>query len=50
MVMPAAIARDVADGYVGRDAAAEIYGVMIGEDGSVDEEATARLRFPLSGN
>ncbi len=44
------VARDVADGYVGRDAAAEIYGVMIGEDGSVDEEATALLRFPLSGN
>ena len=44
------VARDVADGYVGRDAAVEIYGVALGEDGSVDEAATERLRFPVSGN
>lgn len=47
---PELVARDVADGYVGRDAAAEIYGVALGEDGSVDAAATELLRFPLSGN
>ena len=38
------VRRDVDDGYVSREAAAENYGVAIGEDGSVDEEATARRR------
>lgn len=44
------VARDVADGYVCRDAAAEIFGVVIDEDGAIHEAATSGRRFPLSGN
>lgn len=47
---PDLVARDVADGYVGRGAAAEYYGVSVSDDGSVDKAATELLRFPLSGN
>ena len=41
---PERVAHDVRQGYVGRGAARELYGVAIGEDGRVDAEATARLR------
>lgn len=42
---PAAVADDVADDYIpGRDAAREIYGVVLNDDLSVDEDATAELR------
>jgi hypothetical protein len=32
------------NGYVSRDAAERIYGVVLTEDGGVDVEATAKLR------
>lgn len=38
------VARDVRDGVVSRDAAATFYGVAVGPDGTLDEEATQRLR------
>ena len=41
---PAMVAADVADGYITPDAASEVYGVAIGADGGIDEEATAALR------
>jgi N-methylhydantoinase B/oxoprolinase/acetone carboxylase alpha subunit len=42
---PAAVAADVIDEYLpGPDAAREIYGVVLREDNSVDEQATAQLR------
>jgi len=41
---PARAARDVALGYVSRQAAARDYGVAFRDDGSIDAAATARLR------
>ncbi len=41
---PARVARDVALGYVSRQAGSRDYGVALCEDGSVDVPATARLR------
>jgi N-methylhydantoinase B len=41
---PKAVARDVALGYVTRNAAREQYGVVLAEDGSVDADATAKAR------
>ena len=41
---PARVARDVALGYVSPQAAARDYGVAVGDDGSIDAAATARLR------
>lgn len=41
---PEAVREDVADGYVSREGAREEYGVAITEDGSIDDEATDRLR------
>ncbi len=41
---PARVARDVALGYVSRQAASRYYGVALCEDGRVDAPATARLR------
>lgn len=41
---PAAVARDVAQGYVSARAAREVYRVALDSDGRVDEAATARLR------
>ena len=41
---PAHVAEDVRLGYVSRDAALEAYGVVIDDDGAVDDAATARLR------
>ena len=41
---PEAVARDVLNDYVSREAAERYYGVVIREDGTVDEEATARLQ------
>jgi len=41
---PAAVARDVALGYVSRDGAARDYAVEISEDGAVDQAATAKMR------
>ena len=35
---------DVVDGYVTREAAADDYGVVLRDDGTVDEEASRRLR------
>lgn len=39
-----AVLDDVADGYVSREAASRLYGVSIGEDGTLDEAETRRLR------
>jgi N-methylhydantoinase B len=41
---PARVARDVSLGYVSREAARCNYGVVLGEDGHVDESATTALR------
>jgi N-methylhydantoinase B len=41
---PERVAFDVAEGYVSRATAREIYGVVLAEDGSVDEAATGKLR------
>ena len=38
------MAADVREGLVSRERAASVYGVVIGEDGSVDEAATAARR------
>jgi N-methylhydantoinase B len=46
---PARVARDVAEGYVTRDRAETVYGVVLDASGVVDIEATARRRaIPLS--
>lgn len=42
----AAIARDIAEGYVTAEAAARDYGVVIGADGKIDMDASARRREP----
>lgn len=39
-----AVAVDVAEGLVSSERAASVYGVVVGDDGAVDTEATARLR------
>ena len=44
---PARVAADVRDGYVGAEAARELYGVALGADGVVDPEATRALRERL---
>ena len=41
---PARVARDVALGYVSREAASRDYGVALAKDGGVDTAATAQLR------
>ncbi len=41
---PEHVERDVANGYVSREAAASLYGVAVGEDGAVDATETDRLR------
>jgi N-methylhydantoinase B len=41
---PEAVREDVVDGYVTRDGAREMYGVVLTDDGSVDHEATAERR------
>lgn len=38
------VVSDVIDGYVSRQQAEEQYGVVVGEDGALDEAATERLR------
>ena len=43
---PEMVAADVADDYITKDVAREIYSVVIGADGRVDEEGTAALRRP----
>lgn len=42
-----AVAEDVAAGYVSRDKAFLVYGVVVDEDGAVDSEATAHRRAKL---
>ena len=41
---PAAVARDVVEGRVSRGAARDSYGVVIGDDGPVDTDATVSRR------
>ncbi len=41
---PARVAADVADGLVSREAAREVYGVVVTEAGEVDEAGTEGLR------
>ncbi len=47
---PAAVARDVADGLVSPEAAAEDYGVVASDDGRVDWAATRELRRRIRGS
>jgi N-methylhydantoinase B len=44
-----AVARDVRLGYVSREKAAEDYGVMINDDGTLDERVTKALRSSRKG-
>ncbi|HVB34360.1 MAG TPA: hydantoinase B/oxoprolinase family protein [Patescibacteria group bacterium] len=48
---PDRVAHDVEEGYVSRASARDIYGVVLGDDGKVDSEATRSLRkqMPASG-
>lgn len=41
---PERVRHDVAEGWITRERAREVYAVAIGDDGVVDEEETARLR------
>ena len=41
---PELVREDVLDGYVSQESAKEDYGVLIGEDGSIDWEGTEKLR------
>ena len=44
------VRRDVAEGYVTRDRAAHVYGVVLDHDGAVDQPATRRRRARLSAD
>jgi len=44
---PERVFRDVEDGYLSRAKAADVYGVAIGQDGRVDQQATVALRKKL---
>jgi N-methylhydantoinase B len=46
---PAAVARDVASGFVSAARAADVYGVVLTADGAVDAAATAARRAALAG-
>jgi len=46
---PEQVAFDVAEFYVSRQTARDIYGVVLGPDGSVDEKATEKLRQRMRG-
>jgi N-methylhydantoinase B len=41
---PALVARDIAEGWVSRERAREVYAVAVGDDGEILEGETARLR------
>jgi N-methylhydantoinase B len=43
------VAKDVAEGWVSRGRAREVYGVALRDDGSVDERATRGLRAGVAG-
>ena len=45
---PALVAVDVLDGYLARDAAKDVYGVVLTADGAVDESATGQARERLA--
>jgi N-methylhydantoinase B len=45
---PALVARDVAEGWVTRRQAEDVYGVVVGEDGTVAEPATSERREQLA--
>ena len=42
---PALVAADVSEGWISRERARKVYGVVIASDGSVDESATRERRF-----
>ena len=44
---PAAVARDVASGFVSADRAESVYGVVLTADGAVDDAATAARRAAM---
>ena len=46
---PSRVLADIADGWVSRERAREVYGVVLAADGSVDEERTAARRAELAG-
>jgi N-methylhydantoinase B len=41
---PARVAADVADGFITAGTARDAFGVVVGADGGIDVEATAKLR------
>ena len=41
---PALVARDVTEGFVGRESATQDYGVLLHDDGTVDADATRKAR------
>ncbi|MGA8261789.1 MAG: hydantoinase B/oxoprolinase family protein [Arenicellales bacterium] len=45
---PAKVEKDVAAGIVSRDRALEVYGVVLGDDGRLDKEATESARSELA--
>ena len=46
---PCAVVRDIAEGVVSRDAARELYGVVVAPDGSLDVDATKQRRIAMRG-
>jgi N-methylhydantoinase B len=47
---PALVSRDVAEGYITADRAANLYGVALTETGDVDDQATVKLRVKIRKN
>ncbi len=48
-VSPTLVLADVLEGWVSRERALAVYGVVIGDDDSVDERATAERRAGAPG-
>jgi N-methylhydantoinase B len=44
---PARVVHDVAEGWISRARAAEVYGVVLDADGTIDQAATGRRRAAL---
>jgi hypothetical protein len=44
------VLHDVRDGWVSAERAREVYGVVIGEDGALDEQATRSRRAALAAS
>ena len=46
---PAHVQKDVAEGWITRERARDVYGVIIDADGAVDADATAVRRAEMAG-